>query len=256
MNTITPGVDMSQQHVDAVTLAGWGFKVGPLNGKIPLTEHGHKDFSSNMDQVNSWWSKWPNANIGARVFAGHVVVDIDPRNGGDATWKELNHGRELPDTLTTRTGSGGLHLWYRLPHADMIKGSAGPGIDLKTEAGYLVMPGSYHPTTGGLYVCEKWATPAPLPRWLHRHVYKPKPQPVTILPSKSGKTGTGLVKTVAEAQPGQRNQVLFWAACRNFEENLNITPELEEAARSIGLDDAEIQRTLRSAEQSVKEVAA
>ena len=66
-----------------------------------------------LDQIERWWTRWPTANIGARVFKGHVVVDIDPRNGGTDTWAELTDGHHLPTTLTTRTGSGGLHYWFK-----------------------------------------------------------------------------------------------------------------------------------------------
>ena len=36
-------------------------------------------------EIKRWWSRWPNANIGALVGDGLVVVDIDPRNGGRDT---------------------------------------------------------------------------------------------------------------------------------------------------------------------------
>lgn len=256
MNTVAAGVDMSQQHVDAVTLAGWGFKVGPLNGKIPLTEHGHKDFTNSIGQVDLWWARWPQANIGARVFAGHAVIDIDPRNGGDVTWRKLTAGRELPTTLITRTGSGGRHLWFKLPYQREVRGTAGEGIDIKTDRGYLVMPGSYHPGTGGLYVCEQWASPAVLPAWLEKYVYKPVLKPVEYTPKSGKKSGNGLVKKVASAPQGERRNVFFWAACRNYEEDLNIEEDLREAARAIALPESEIEKTLLGAQGHIKGVAA
>lgn len=253
MQTISVREDISPQHQSAVKLAGWGFKVGPLNGKIPLTEHGHKDFTTNMDQVAAWWTRWPNANIGARVFKGHVVVDIDPRNDGETTWGELNRGQKLPETLTTRTGSGGLHLWFKLPSNKEVRGAAGPGVDLKTHRGYLVMPGSYHPETGGLYVCETWAEPAVLPAWLHSPVFRPTaPRPQ---PRSSGPGGHGLVGAVEQATEGNRNNTLFWAACRMLDEGLDLLEEIVGAARNIGLTDGEIARTLDSAEREVSGVA-
>ena len=36
-------------------------------------------------EIKRWWSRWSNANIGALVGDGLVVVDIDPRNGGRDT---------------------------------------------------------------------------------------------------------------------------------------------------------------------------
>lgn len=238
--------EITQKHIDAITLAGWGFKIGPLDGKAPITPNGFKDFTNDISQVDKWWYYHPTANIGARVFKGHVVIDIDPRNGGDETWRKLNHDKQLPDTLTTRTGSGGLHLWYRMPHAGEVRGTAGPGIDIKTEKGYLVMPGSTHPETGGLYVCEKWAQPAELPAWLVKHVYRIETRPVKPSTPREG-NGAGLINAVAGAQPGERNSTLYWAACRANTEGLDLEHELAEAAQSIGLSNAEITATLRSA---------
>lgn len=256
MDTIAGGVDMTQQHVDALTLAGWDFKVFPLNGKVPMFNKWQHKATREITQVDAWWYRWPQANIGAKVFDWHVVVDIDPRNGGDETWKALLDGRELPTTLTTRTGSGGLHIWFKLPYARAVKGTAGPGIDLKTSTGYMVMPGSYHPGTGGLYVCEQWASPAVLPAWLEKYVYKPVLKPVEYTPKSGKKSGNGLVKKVASAPQGERRNVLFWAACRNYEEDLNIEEDLREAARAIALPESEIEKTLLGAQGHIKGVAA
>ena len=52
---------------------------------------------------------------------------------------------------------------------------------------------------------------------------------------------------VAAAVEGQRNQKLFWAACRALEDGLDLEQELTDAARGVGLDDMEIMATLNSA---------
>jgi hypothetical protein len=79
--------------------------------------------------------------------------------------------------------------------------------------------------------------------------YAPRPR----RPQRRHRTpGTeGLLQTVAEAQNGNRNNTLFWAACRAAEEGTlgDIRDELEDAALSAGLDAANVQSTLRSAER-------
>ncbi|PKF69376.1 DNA primase [Corynebacterium mastitidis] len=229
-------------------------RVGPLKGKIPLTPHGHKDFTCNQDQIEAWWQRWPNANIGARVPTGHVVIDIDPRNGGDTTWANLIRGHRLPATLSVLTGSGGWHHWYRLPHSGPVRKELGPGIDLKTHSGYLVMPRSLHPTTGRPYlVCPFRPTPALLPNFLIPHVYKPTAplhSPTRALPPISaGRKAEGLLQAVAQAKEGSRNQVLFWAACRAAEAGLRLDERLLQAALHAGLSEAEATRTIYSAHQ-------
>jgi hypothetical protein len=73
-----------------------------------------------------------------------VIVDVDPRNGGDETFDaELSW---LPPTLTHRTKSGGRHLVYKYP-AQGIKnfsGSVGrwPGIDILSDGKGAVWPPS------------------------------------------------------------------------------------------------------------------
>lgn len=59
----------------------------------------------------------------------------------------------------------------------------------------------------------------------------------------------GLVRTVREAPVGERNALLFWAACRALEEGHNAREDLREAALDAGLPEFEVERTLASAEQ-------
>src|SRR5215212_846490 len=42
----------------------------PAPGKHPRTRNGHKDASSDPTQVQTWWSKTPNANIGIATGEG------------------------------------------------------------------------------------------------------------------------------------------------------------------------------------------
>lgn len=248
---------MSQQHIEALTWASWGFKVGPLNGKAPRTPRGVYGFSNRPAFVDYWWGRYPASNIGAAVPAGHVVIDIDPRHGGDTTWAELTDGHELPATLVTRTGSGGRHYWFRLPYARPIKGSAGPGIDVLGRGKQLVMPGSIHPTTGRLYRVEQWATPAAeLPAWLSRHVYRPAPKPRVIAPVLMPGRGEGLIRTVAGAAVGNRNKALYWAAITAFSDGLELADELHAAALAAGVDELEARRTIESARRGAERGAA
>src|SRR6266487_4217526 len=50
-------------------------------GKHPITAHGLKDASTNREQVEWWWRRFPRANVG--LATGHVfdVLDIDGTAG-------------------------------------------------------------------------------------------------------------------------------------------------------------------------------
>lgn len=69
-------------------------------GKHPIITHGFKDASIEPQQIRTWWERWPDANIGIATGAlsGLVVVDIDPRNGGDESYAKLQ--QELPGAFT------------------------------------------------------------------------------------------------------------------------------------------------------------
>ncbi len=123
-------------------------------------------------QVADWWRRWPGANVGVVTgpVSGLAVVDVDPRNGGDAALEDLEAGwAPLGDTVTSRTGGGGRHLWYTssapLPSVDLAE-----GVELKARGGMVVAPPSLH-LSGHRYRWEPDASPAvrdpaPLPHWL------------------------------------------------------------------------------------------
>jgi putative DNA primase/helicase len=140
----------------ALDLASRGIPVFPVTPqKVPLTAHGFKDASMDPAQIRSWWTHHPRAGIGVPTgpASGLVVVDLDPRNGSEATVRELErkHGA-FPATVTSRTGSGGTHFFFNHPGRYVKGGSGklGPGVDLKGDGGYVVVPPSSH-ESGGRY---------------------------------------------------------------------------------------------------------
>lgn len=98
----------------ALTYASWGWHVIPVvpNGKIPATQHGVKDATTDANQIAIWWAQNPNFNIGiaAGAKSGIVVFDVDPRNGGDESWaKWVESNGAVPDGPMQLTAGGGQH---------------------------------------------------------------------------------------------------------------------------------------------------
>jgi ABC-type dipeptide/oligopeptide/nickel transport system ATPase component len=157
----------------AIRYARRGFRVLPLRerDKRPLIENWPNRATWDEAQVREWWAKWPNANIGiatGRYRDGYfVVLDYDPRNGGD--WSDQVLNGELPDTWVAHTGSGGRHFYYRT--REPLRGAKlEAGMELKGEGGYVVAPPSIHPD-GDEYVWEEGAAPrdremAEAPKWV------------------------------------------------------------------------------------------
>ncbi|MDP9395577.1 MAG: bifunctional DNA primase/polymerase [Actinomycetota bacterium] len=221
-------------------------------GKHPRTRNGKDDATTNLRKIAALWTCWPDANIGLRPAEGVVVLDVDPRAGGATSLAALLDvpGRELPATLSANTGGGGLHIWFRCPGP--YRGQLAPGVDLKGSAGYLVAPSSVH-ASGRRYSWAAALQVAPAPAWLRPLIRRPAcaPAPRYLVPT-GGSADDGLVRTVATAAEGGRNAALHWAACRAAERGApaELLDRLRDAARSVGLDDREIERTIRSALQS------
>lgn len=165
----------------ALSYARHAWAVFPLRpgGKEPLTPHGFKDATTDEAAIREWWSRWPNANLGIATgsVSGLVVLDVDPRHGGDESLRDLEaHHGPLPDTVTALTGGGGEHRYFALPQGVTVRSRAlAPGLELKAEGGYVVAPPSLHPS-GRRYEWEVGRSPdelapAPLPRWLLELTY-------------------------------------------------------------------------------------
>ena len=87
-----------------------------INGKKPLTKHGFKDATTNSEQIESWWTQWPEANIATPTGTSQGIgVTID-RDGVDNPWpKEPDSQLSLDKGVRVDTPSGGSHHHFLLP---------------------------------------------------------------------------------------------------------------------------------------------
>jgi putative DNA primase/helicase len=182
----------------ALRYASYGLPVVPMNpvrkgrclchkgitcerpGKHPKTAHGVKDATTNREQIVAWWTDYPDENVGIAPgrSAGIIVLDIDPRHGGNETLKALEvELGALPETVTAMTGGGGRHLFFKHPPFPVRKDTAGKlfgaGVDVLCDGCIAVAPPSRH-ASGQRYAWVKGKsfkdlTPAKLPRsWRER----------------------------------------------------------------------------------------
>jgi Bifunctional DNA primase/polymerase, N-terminal/Family of unknown function (DUF5906) len=165
----------------------YGMAVFPVMefDKKPKTKNGCKDATKNTDQIGTWGSQWPRANIGLATgpASGVWVLDIDGEEGEQ--WladMEARH-EALPVTPEVRTGKG-RHLYFKLPDGVVIGNRAkiAEQVDIRGDGGYVIVPPSIHPTTKKPYV---WHTERRLkigcayaPQWLLDIVVKKtRPEP-------------------------------------------------------------------------------
>lgn len=198
----------------AAWYAELGFRVFPCapGEKRPLTQHGCKDATTDLAQVEAWWEQWPAANIGIATD-GLLVVDID---GKDNPWPGAAHEVDLTRGPVARTPRGGTHHYHRQPGGDGQPGGAGwrntastlaPHVDTRADGGYVLAPPSV--VEGAAY---EWAetfeldcTPDALPEpcaWL-MEALEGTGGSITAAGERSASIGQG------EAFPeGQRNHGL------------------------------------------------
>jgi hypothetical protein len=213
-------------------------------GKHPLTRNGKNDATTDLTQVTTWWDRWPWANVGIRPPAGVIVLDVDPRNGGAVALRELCRTHApLPQTLTARTGSGGLHLW--LAYAGRARGQLCRGVDVKTESGYVVVPPSLH-ASGRRYEWLVGLPTARAPRWVRRLLNPLPPLQLALPRLATGGKIDHLVRFVVSAPDGELNNRLYWAAARAHEAGLDTTP-LVDAAVAKGHPERGARATATSA---------
>jgi hypothetical protein len=279
----------------ALEAAARGFGVFPLSrNKVPAIpsphEKGHRcgglhecgafghgvlDASTDPDVIRAGFDQAPRAaGYGIACGAGPlplIGIDLDRKHGVDGV-AELNrlaaeHRFAIPRTVAVCTPSGGFHLWFTGPAGTSVPNSVsriGPGIDVRGTRGYLVGPGSQG--KGGEYYIHPTITEPtvhPIPEQLLKLLQPPPPavfrQPARPhMPSQRGSTLDGLVKFVATAPQGTRNDRLFWAACRAWEhvrdEHLaasEVEGALVSAAVGVGLGERAAESTVTSARKKV-----
>jgi bifunctional DNA primase/polymerase-like protein/primase-like protein len=156
---------------------------GGATGKVPHTDHGVKDATTDPVVIRRWWEQWPQANVGLACGAvsGFWVLDVDGEEGV-ATLTDLE-GRfgTLPKTIRQLTPSGGLHILFRYDPTHPLRNRVRflPGLDIRGDAGFIVAAPSRveakarpwawdvdaHPTESGLASAPPWLLEAVVNRW-------------------------------------------------------------------------------------------
>jgi len=229
---------------------GVGLPVFPCrDDKRPACPHGFKDAVIVGELVRELWRHFPSPLIGVPTgkASGLFVLDIDPEG---IDWLDMVcRGGRLTATRVHRTRRGGLHLIYWLPK-EPLPNSAGKlarGVDTRGEGGYVIWP----PSEG--YVVVEHSPIAVIPRWLERRLRAPRqvgPATAAVFTGRGRgwSRGAALERFVAQSREGERNQRLFWAACRAAETgDRQLGYRLIAAARACGLGEMEAHRTIESA---------
>jgi hypothetical protein len=233
--------------------------------KHPLVRHGVKEATTDPDQLGRWWQRWPHANLGLATGVVFDALDVDGP-AGLAALRQLAGavGPWLPGPLVA-TGGGGWHSWFGPTGLGNRPPRGLEHVDWRGRGGCVLAPPSRH-ISGRSY---RWLRPldrAPLPEVpaALRALIDPDP-PTTTAPARpagAAAPGHPYGRTVLAAElaalgratPGRRNHTLNRCAFKVYRyvasgllDDQDVTAAFTTAALAIGLNPAEVARTLASA---------
>jgi hypothetical protein len=233
--------------------------------KHPLVRHGIHDATTNPAQLERWWQRWPAANIGLATGIIFDALDVDGP-AGLAALRQLARTADLrlPGPLVA-TGGGGWHHWF----APTGLGNRPPRglahVDWRGIGGCVLAPPSRHPS-GRAYRWLRGLDQAPLldvPTAL-RTLLEPQTPPSDQMDTPARRVPVGhpygrrvLADELArlqQAPPRTRNRTLNACAFKVYRyvgggvlDAEQVTAAFTDTALAIGLDAAEVRRTLASA---------
>ncbi|MEO7572114.1 MAG: bifunctional DNA primase/polymerase [Acidimicrobiales bacterium] len=236
--------------------------------KHPRVRGGLNAATTDPGQVEMWWHRWPDANVAIRTGdeSGLVVLDVDPRHGGDATLDRIVHEQgALPPGRTVATGGGGTHLYFKHPGNKVTNDAGrrlGEGLDIRGDGGYVLAPPSRHASGGGYSVTARGGEIPPMPDWLVERLQAPVhvPRPAVVSFHRGDDTTAwaraalrGELERLEQAKPGYRNNTLNSVAYKLGQiiaggqlEEAEVEAMLIDGAVSLGLGEREAVATVHS----------
>lgn len=192
----------------ALYYASKGWRIFPCKPRDKVPACKWKDEATiDTEKIEHWWKANPEYNLGLKcgIDSGIIVLDVDPDKGGNESLLDLIRDyNPIPTTPEQITGGGGRHFIFAHPGIEIgnSAGKLGPGLDVRGDGGYVVVPPSVHPN-GNLYEWEFSCKPsqtilAPMPGWLVG----------LLVDSQNGNGHHETEEYTGTIQEGERNQAL------------------------------------------------
>ena len=263
--------------IERLALLGWRLHPASRHSRAACFSDAAMLATCDLERLGRWSGEYPRC--GWRVImhgSGIWALDVDVptarhKHDGIAALRDLVavHG-PLPTRPTTRSGGGGLALFFSHDGEPIIGKGGHPalGIDPRRGRQSVAVPPSVHPDTGCPYrwLVAPWElAPPPAPAWLLRLVAPPLLPPLPDSPARpldapEGRRRYALAALrhaadrAASAPQGRRNDTLnaeTFGLTRFMAEGVlgaaEIATAMAYAGRQAGLLPHEVKGTLTSA---------
>jgi hypothetical protein len=233
--------------------------------KHPLVRHGINDASTQAVQLERWWRRWPHANLGLATGIMFDALDVDGPAGLAALLQLADPANLRLRGPLVRTGGGGWHYWFAPTGLGNRPPRSLAHVDWRGKGGAVLAPPSRH-ASGEHYRWLVSLGQAPLPEVpaaLRALLESPAPLPDPAgMPTRPVPVGHPYGRRVLadelarlrQAPPRTRNRTLNACAFKVYRyvgggvlDAEQVTAAFTHAALAIGLDPAEVARTLASA---------
>lgn len=215
-----------------LTYLSRGLAIFPVRGKIPLTQNGFKDASTDPEQWVRWDREFPGCGWAAPTGQLNSFDALD----ADTPWAVEELEERLSLGPRVRTGRGGMHFYLR--HSEGARNWAKrlPGCDFRGDGGYVVLAGSIH-ENGQPYEWVEGTADLPLPD---------TPYWLSELQQPSSTPSSGGLRYIQ----GERNDRLFRLASAVRAKGGDVPAEVRRANEELcspPLSESEVQRIVASA---------
>lgn len=168
-----PFQEISPQGTKARALAMLGVDVFPCRHKpetirdkvykekTPLLPNGFKGATRDLNIIDEWWTKWPDALVGYWTgSSGLFVIDLDNKKGKCGEHELDSRELDYYSPVTYKTPNGGIHAVFK----DDPKHPAKPatdykgllGVDIRGGDSYAIFYGEVPETLEGIPSRPEW----------------------------------------------------------------------------------------------------
>jgi hypothetical protein len=201
--------------------------------KRPAISGWREAASKDPEQIKKLWATFKEAVPGIELGRSNLfAVDLDRHHGGAdgiANFKAFRGSNPAPQCPTTKTPSGGWHLYFKQPEGELLGNRTGKlpaGVDCRGDGGWTVAPGAVFEQWRWIGDPAKLATAPPVPQW--------------IVSAVQARKATEYSATPSPADADKRERAYAQAALNSAADRLAATPrggrntELNTAAFCMG----------------------